>query len=301
MNAVIVPLVPAIDLKRILYATDFSQASRAALPVVAAVARHYGSRLFAAHVWTPSPYPMMAPEVATVLDRRQQRAAEEELETLLKAPELQGVPAQALVRHGAPVEQLQRIVKEQHIDLAVASTHGETGFRHRVLGSVAEELVRALTCPVLTVGPHLAKRFEHQNEIHSILFPTDFSEESLSVFPYLASVAHEYRSRLTILHVLPPETASNPDVARLAEPLRKQMEKALWPQISPSCGAEFVIDSGDPAETILAHAGRTNADLIGLGVRCATDIAKRFRDTVAYRILAEAACPVLTHHGASRR
>jgi nucleotide-binding universal stress UspA family protein len=151
------------------------------------------------------------------------------------------------------------------------------------------------------VGPHLAKRFESQKEIRSILFPTDFSEESLAVFPFLASLAHEYRSRLTILHVLPRETAGNPDATKLAEPLRKHMEKALWPQISPCCAAEFVIDSGDAAETILAHARNTNADLIGMGVRCTTDIAKHFRETVAYRILAEAECPVLTHHGSSRR
>jgi nucleotide-binding universal stress UspA family protein len=300
MNAVIVPLVPAIDLKRILYATDFSEASRAALPIVAAIARHYDSRVVAAHVWAPTPYPMIAPQVASVLDRRQQRGAEEELENLLERPPLQGIPGQAVVTHGTPVEQLQRIVKEHHIGLAVASTHGETGFRHRVLGSVAEELVRSLSCPVLTVGPRLAKRFETQKEIKHILFPTDFSEESLSVFPYLASVAHEYRSRLTILHVLPPEKADS-EATKLAEPLRKQMQKALEPQISPGCTPEFVIDCGDAAETILAHARRRNVDLIGMGVRCATDIAKHFRETVAYRVLADAECPVLTHHGASRR
>jgi nucleotide-binding universal stress UspA family protein len=299
MNAVIVPLVPAIDLKRILYATDFSEASRAALPVVAAIARHYGSEVFAAHVWAPMPYAMIAPEVATVLDRRQQRGAEEELERLLEAPPLQEIPGQAVVKRGTPAEQLQRVVREHHIGLAVAGTHGETGFKHRVLGSVAEELIRSLNCPVLTVGPRLAQRFANQNEINNILFPTDFSEESLAVFPYLASLAHEYRSRLTILHVLPPGTADS-EVAKWTELLRKQMEKALCPQISPRCAAEFVIDSGDPAETILAHARRSHADLIGLGVRCATDVAKRFRETVAYCVLAEAECPVLTHHGSSR-
>jgi nucleotide-binding universal stress UspA family protein len=244
---------------------------------------------------------MIAPEAVSVLDRRQQRAVEQDLEGVLETPPLLGVPAQIVVRRGAPAEQLERVVKEQRIGLTVASTHGETGFRHRVIGSVAEELVRSLSCPVLTVGPHLAKRFDTRKEIANILFPTDFSEESLAVFPYLASLAHEYRARLTILHVLPPETAANPDALKLAEPLRKQMEKALWPQISPCTSAEFVIDSGDPAETILAYALRTKADLIGMGVRCATDIAKRFRETVAYRILAEAECPVLTHHGASRR
>lgn len=300
MNAAIIPLVPAVELKRILYATDFSEASRTALPIVAAIARHYGSRIYAAHVWSPRVYPMVSPEVVSIMDRKQQREAQEELEKLLRAPALEGIPLQTVVRRGTPPEQLERVVKEHNIGLAVASTHGATGFKHRVLGSVAEELVRGLSCPVLTVGPHLAKRFEKLERIENILFPTDFSEESLAVFPYLASLAHEYQSRLTILHVLPPETAGNTDAKRLAEPLRKQMERALCHQISPRCAAEFVIDCGDAAETILAYARHSHADLIGLGVRGVTDIAQHFRQTVAYRILAEAECPVLTRHGASR-
>ncbi len=300
MSAVVVPIVPAIELKRILYATDFSEASRVALPIVAAIARHYGSKIFAAHVWSPVAYPMITPDVIPVLDRRQQREAKAELEKLLQTPSLEGIPVETVVRCGTPAEQLGSVVKQHNIGLAVVSTHGRTGFKHRVLGSVAEDLVRSLSCPVLTVGPNLAKRFEKSEGIANILFPTDFSQESLAVFPYLASLAHEYRSRLTILHVLPPETAGNPEAKLLAEPLRKQMEKALCHQISPRCAADFVIDSGDACEQILAHAHRTAADLIGLGVRCATDIAVHFRQTVAYRIIAEAECPVLTHHAVSR-
>ena len=75
------------------------------------------------------------------------------------------------------------------------------------------------------------------------------------------------------------------------------MNRALSKEISPRCPAHFVIDYGDPVDAILAHARRANADLIGLGVRGWTDIARRFRETVAYRILADAECPVLTHRG----
>lgn len=299
-NAATVPVVPAIDLKRIMYATDFSEASRAALSIVGAIARHYGSRVYAAHVWSPAVYPMVTPEVICVMDRRHQRQAQDDLERLLDTPALTGIPAETVVRRGTPAEQLESVVKDHNIGLVVAGTHGSAGFKHRVLGSVAEELVRGLSCPVLTVGPRLTKRFESLKRIEHILFPTDFSQESLAVFPYLASLAHEYQSRLTVLHVLPPETPENPDARKLAEPLRKQMEKALCRQLSPRCSADFVIESGDAAEAILDYARRGKADLIGLGVRCATDIAQHFRTTVAYRILAEAECPVLTFHAVSK-
>lgn len=300
MNAAVIPIVPAIEIKRILYATDFSPASAAALPVISALARRYGSHVFAAHVCALGAYPMVAPQVASALDSKQERECKAELEKLLQFPAFSGIEAETLVRSGEVVEQLGRTVRQKNINLVVAGTHGLTGFKHHVLGSVAEELVRNLNCPVLTVGPRIAKRVETATAIDNILFPTDFSEESLSVFPYLASLANEYRSRITVLHVLPIETANNPDAPALAEPLRRQMEKALAHQLSPRGTAEFVVKSGDPEETILEEARRRNADLIGLGVRGATDIARHFRETVAYRILAEAECPVLTHHAVSR-
>jgi nucleotide-binding universal stress UspA family protein len=170
-----------------------------------------------------------------------------------------------------------------------------------VLGSVAEDLVRTLSCPVLTVGPHIEKRFADMARIENILFPTDCSQESLVVFPYLASLAHEYSARLTVLHVLPAAMEGNLETHLLVAPWRKRMmEDTFCPQISPQCHSDFVVAFGDTEETILAYARRTKADLIGLGIRSATEFTKRFSETVAYRILAEAECPVLTHHAVSK-
>jgi nucleotide-binding universal stress UspA family protein len=102
---------------------------------------------------------------------------------------------------------------------------------------------------------------------------------------------------MTLLHVLPIETASNPDARSLAEPLRKEMQRIFYPHIDPRSPAEFVIDFGDTSERILAH----KADLIGLGVRRAPKITTHFRNTVAYRVLLGAHCPVLTSHPADSR
>jgi nucleotide-binding universal stress UspA family protein len=205
-----------------------------------------------------------------------------------------------VVRSGSPSDELERIVKQHRVDLVVASTHGRTGFKHRILGSVTEELVRKSSCPVLSIGPRAAGKVGDLKSIDNILFPTDFSPDSLAVFPYLASLAHEYHSHLTILHVLPVETAANPEARKLAEPLRRQMEHSLSSQISPRCAADFVIEAGNAVEEILACARRVRADLVGLGVRSATDIAMHFQETTAYRVLSESECPVLTHHAPDR-
>jgi hypothetical protein len=63
-SAVAIPIVPEIELKRILYATDFSDSSLAALPLVSAIARRYGSEVLIANIWKAVPYTMVSPEVA---------------------------------------------------------------------------------------------------------------------------------------------------------------------------------------------------------------------------------------------
>jgi nucleotide-binding universal stress UspA family protein len=63
------------------------------------------------------------------------------------------VPYKIIVRRGAPVSGLLKAEAELSGDLMVMSTHGRTGRKHTLLGSVAEEVVRRSICPVLTTRP----------------------------------------------------------------------------------------------------------------------------------------------------
>lgn len=298
MNAqtIVIPIVPQIELKRILYATDLSEASLAALPLVSTIARKYGSHVFVANIWSPVPYTMVTPEIAPSLVLTQEDDVRAQANALLTSKELSGLPVTLIVEPGSPAVELSRIVRKRDIDLAIIGTHGRTGFKHLLMGSVAEELFRSLPCLVMTVGPNIPKQSMESVEIRHILFPTDLSDASRTVFPYLASLASQYKAMLTLLHVLPAEVASNPEAKNLAEPLRQEMQRIFYPHIDPRSPAEFVIDVGATAERILAHARSTNADLIGLGVRRAAEITTHFRNTVAYRVVLGAHCPVLTAH-----
>ena len=293
-NAVVIPILPEVTLNRILYATDFSEASLAALPLVSTIARRYGARVFVANVWTPLPYTMVSPEAAGALQNKDERETRSKVQQLLNTKELAGLSATAIVKAGTPSQELGRLVPEKNIDLAILGTHGRTGLKHLLMGSVAEELFRNLPCPVLTVGPNVPKRSLEETQLKHILFPTDLSDESRSVFPYLVSLASEYKASLTLLHVLPVETATNPDARSLAEPLRQEMKDIFSIHVDGRCPAEFIVDFGDTVERILAHAQTGNADLIGMGVRHAGEITTHFRNTVAYRVVLQAACPVLT-------
>ncbi len=296
MSAVAIPILPAIRLKNILYATDFSDASRAALPVVAAIARKYGSHVFAAHVWAPQPYTMVSPEELALLDGTEESDAREVLESFVRIKELEGISVTPLVTCGDAARELGRMVRQKHIDLAVLSTHGRTGFKRLLLGSVAEELFRCLPCPVLTVGPHIATRFATQTEVREVLFATDLSIESGGVFPYLALLASESASNMTLLHVVPGEDRRHPSAMDEHDSLCNAMQRMFCPKIDPRCKVKLVVEAGDPVERILAHSRADKADLIGFGVRKAGQISTHFRNSVPYKVVLEAECPVLTSH-----
>jgi nucleotide-binding universal stress UspA family protein len=294
MSAVAIPILPTVRLKNILYATDFSEASRAALPIVSAIARKYGSHIFAAHVWAPLPYSMVTSEELSALEGQEESDAREVLEKFLRIKELEGLPVTPILRCGDAVRELPRIVQQHHINLAVLSTHGRTGFKRLLMGSVAEELFRSLPCPVLTVGPNVSRRT--QSDVKEILFPTDLSYESGAVFPYLAAVAAQYAARITLLHVAPGKDRRHAETVDDPDRLRSAMWRMFCRQIDPRCEARLAVEAGDPVERILAHTRADKIDLIGFGVRKAGEISTHFRSTVPYKVILEAECPVLTSH-----
>jgi nucleotide-binding universal stress UspA family protein len=237
---------------------------------------------------------MGSPETVAAMDDKQGSEAQEKAEGLSQAAELVGIQTAVIVQPGDVADEIDRVVHEQNIDLVVLGTHGRTGWKHLVMGSVAEELFRRLICPVVTIGPRFSRTSE-KGQVKKILFPTDLSQESRIIFPCLALLAAENKAELILVHILPEESGTNPDARTLAEPLRVEMETIFSPHISPQSHAEFLIDFGDPAVSILSLAQRRNVDLIAMGVRKGAEfLTAHFRNTVAYRVALGAECPVLT-------
>jgi nucleotide-binding universal stress UspA family protein len=291
---VLLSIPQAIQLERILYATDFSRASERALPIVSALARRYGSQVFLAHIWSSKPHPM--PDVGAIPSSEEKEVRGLMVDLLLR-PELQNLRTTVELEPGDPVERIRDYVQRHCIDLVIIGTHGREGMPHTVMGSVAEDLFRTLKCAVLTVGPNLEARFNLANTIKNILFPTDLSLESRAVFPYLASLAAEFGSEIVLVHVLPVETGSNPDARKLAEPLRQEMQQLFASQISHKCKARYSLEFGEVSSTILAAANNYKSDLIGMGIRERNELIPHLRTTAAYRVVIGAGCPVLTVRG----
>ena len=128
-------MTSALTIRDVLFATDFSEASRAAGQTAAAVARHFGARLHVLHVVPPVTDPTLAPESL--------RAVVGDLEA--------GVPVVTAITSGRVAREIVGYARRAGIDLVVLGTHGRTGVSRALLGSVAEAVIRRARCRVLTV------------------------------------------------------------------------------------------------------------------------------------------------------
>lgn len=275
----ITPTVP--KLKNVLFTTDFSAASLDALPYAGAIARAFGGKLHLCHIEASAP--LTAGLADPHLYEAAGKAAAESLSALRRLPELKGLEPALVLAEGDFKDELLKIVDRGHIDLVVAGTRGRTGLRKMLLGSVTEEICRAVTCPLLTVGPGMAN--EARAPFKSILFPTNLSELSKKTVPYLAMLAKQFGAQVTLLHV----TAE--DDRAIAESVRATMSRG-FPELAPF-QPEFMVAAGNTAETVLRVAREKNAGLIAMGIRNAFRPGV-LRERTAYRIIAGANCPVLT-------
>jgi nucleotide-binding universal stress UspA family protein len=290
-----------VTLKNILYLTDFSEPSEAALPFVTTIAREYQSKIHVLHILRAVPMPDAIPESTEAMIEAQEERAQAEMQRL--ESELDGLPHETYLERGPGVWPLvEDAIKEYGIDLIVLGTHGRTGFQKLLMGSAAEEIFRRSHVPVLTIGPWARKGLHQGAKFHHVLFATDFTQESLAAAPYAVSMAQENQARLILLHVIrEPNKASAEEgaedsvahaIGRLHELVPADAE--LW------CRPEPVVRYGNTAEQILETAKEHGADLIILGVRNATDYlraATHLERTTAHKVVAHAMCPVLTVRG----
>jgi len=132
----------------ILHPTDFSEHSQYAFALACALARDYGARLVVLHVVTV-PVVVYGEGVVPPNPEEVRAKARDQL-TRLQVPH-GDVRAERQLEDGDAHEATLRVAQEIQADLIVMGTHGRTGLGRLVMGSVAEQVVRKATCPVLTV------------------------------------------------------------------------------------------------------------------------------------------------------
>ncbi|HWB12157.1 MAG TPA: universal stress protein [Pirellulales bacterium] len=134
--------------QKILFATDYSPASRDALNCAAALARERGVTLLIAHVSQLEEYP-----VGELFDE-EPRASDAELEELSAVTVADPrIRCEHRLLHGDPARQIVELAKRENVETIVLGTHGRSGLGRLITGSVAEAVLRDAPCAVVACRP----------------------------------------------------------------------------------------------------------------------------------------------------
>jgi nucleotide-binding universal stress UspA family protein len=279
----------ALSVKNVLFATDFSPTSEAALPYATAICHRFRSTLHMVHVVSEASLLMMTGGVDYVsmgtIYEDAQNEAKDKLDQI--ASHFDTIPHRNYVRHGAVWKNLATIIDENAIDLIVVGTHA--------------------SCPVLTVGPKVSGRaklpaFSNQGtdlapvelELRQILFATNFAKDAARMAQEAALLADEFHARLTLMHVMEDYTrlGSKPEpIEASLQKLRELIPIKVELQYIP----ETLLEFGHAPERIVKAAEEREADMIVLGARAYSDVGSTHLPwSAAHHVIAQAHCPVLT-------
>jgi nucleotide-binding universal stress UspA family protein len=150
-----------LPFRRILVTTDFSTSSLTAVPAAAELASHFEAELILVHVLpvdTPTPWDIppyadfgLASLPLPEYETQVRNEVERRLQEISGKHGVPGVRTKTIVGRGDAASEIARISADEHADLVVIATHGWSGWRHLVFGSVAERVLREATCAVLSI------------------------------------------------------------------------------------------------------------------------------------------------------
>ena len=298
--------MPTFD--RLLVATDFSVASQAACRTAIDTCLALRASLVILHVFRP-----VEAAVHEAGEQKQEAGAQEAekkalqdkcratLEELRNQAVEAGVECEAILGAGNPTATILATIAARKIDLTIMGTSALHGLERIVFDSTTEAVLRKAPCPVLTVGPHASHSEKALQSVGPVLFATDFHFTTIHAIRFAASFSQLTASPLHCLHVMPRtlESCIQCQVvpAIMSEALQQLANESGVVGETPICATTY---GSEVSCAVVDYARQHNAKLIVLGVRKASLEASETHLHIAYRIITEAPCPVLTMAFASQ-
>jgi nucleotide-binding universal stress UspA family protein len=290
----VAPVASPVQIAKILFLTDFSEASNSAQAYALAMAREHAASVEILHVLTPV-IPESCPEAI--------KADEDLADSAMQDLQLRfgNLATETVMSHEPNVwAAVRQAIEKNRIDLLVLGTHGRTGAPRLLLGSVAEQIFRCSPIPVLTVGPKCHGVKAADISFNRVLFCSDFSPESKAAAAYALSLAQERHMQLIAIHVMPRRVdGTRNEESQFEESVAEAISQLyqLVPVDSVYNPPEVAVEYGEPAERIVKAASERDVDLIVMGIRGAAGhlgAATHLERVTAHQVVAHAHCPVLT-------
>ena len=192
------------------------------------------------------------------------------------------------IRRFFEAEQIAAFVREKKIDRLIIGTSGKGKLGKLLLGSVAEELIRTIDIPVCTIGPHVLPPAKTSS--HNILYATSLRHQAASSLRFALDVTSASSRDLTILHVVEHTKSGSPEELEARIKIGQVVSQTAINHVKPNIDLHV----GDPVDVILSEAAVLRADLIILGAVPASNLTALVHTGVAYEVITQATCPVLT-------
>jgi nucleotide-binding universal stress UspA family protein len=297
--------------KSILCTTDLSDFSNMSVYYSAALARVFEATLHLCHV-IDLPIVSVHGEAFTYPPDYAQTLKEDalrQMDTLMKPLQVKWEPH---VDMGAIAHTVSDLVGMTQADLVVSASHGRSGLKRLLLGSVTEQLLRSIRRPFLVVtSPEkpddLAEKKITQDTVENfrlkkILVGSDFSQDSANAVTYGFSLAQDFQSELHLVHVVEPFAYSD---ALMPDPMTAEVQTDLnalltgrleslvpaearnWCEVRTSCLA------GMPHEELVKYAVLHAVDLIILGIRGRGLVETLLLGSTTDRVIRRVSCLVL--------
>jgi len=285
---------PVLDLKTVVYATDFSLCSQNAGLYAARIAAYFSAKLLVAHAFRLS---QAALEVEAG-DRKvsQQRV---DLKNLLSKEALllgmNSMEVTPTLLEGDPKDAIPRLADRNGPSMIVLGTHGGGRLERGIIGSVAEEILRSTRWPALTVGPKVQSVTPKTLPFERILFATDFTPVAASAATYAVMLAEAFGARIDVLNVIHDSVIGHPEpLSDLRNRFYGILDGLLPQQALEFCDPITFVTMGNAFDRILEHIREQSIDLLVLGIRKTSHLGMEMRTSAAFRIIVGAECPVLT-------
>lgn len=257
-------------IQRLIVPLDGSEFSEQALPIAGMLANKLQAPLTLAHV-TESKQSLNGSVNPNAY-----------LEKLACSEPLRQLDVRPAVGKGNVVRNINRLAREHRADLLVMCSHGRSGVKRLVLGSVAEALLHSRIRPILITRPNTTHTF------HRILVALDGSDFAEQALPYAEMLASEMSAEIVLLAV--PQA---PDEAQGESESQAYLNEVASTLQQHDLKVQTVVAGRAPADTIIEHAATDNADLIILVTRGRGGVARLLLGSVAAKVVHGASCPVL--------
>ncbi len=280
----------SLEIKNILWGTDFSKESRACLPYMRDFSEKLKTRNHALYVlprFSDWVYETAFPKDDELL-KTVEKTKQKSLAKIEKYSKNANISFESDVLEGIASDELIKYSENKNIDIIFVGRRGISEIEQILIGSTTSRLIRNSRIPILVIPK--SRRYV---KIKEILSPIDFSESSLLELKYSISLAKQLEAKLYVIHVseffnykVPVLKRDklinkiNDKIASIAEESKFKIEKIIY-------------EIGEPAQKIIEVAKKNKVDLIPMAIHQRKGIEKFFLGSISEKVLMYSDIPVL--------